>query len=208
MADNQEITSYGIKNICKELGDVKIETVSNQKDLLDVLNKLSFPKVILDYALFDILNIDSLLIMQDVHEDASWLFFSENFNINFLRRIVWTSSKSSFISKEAPVIEIRIALKTILKGERYISSAITENLLRNEKQERTISVLTPTEKEILKSIALGKTTKEIANERSCSVHTITTHRKNIYEKLDISTIYEATQYALKSGLIEIAEYCI
>ena len=68
--------------------------------------------------------------------------------------------------------------------------------------------LTKTETEILKCIALGMTTKEIAERRFSSFHTINTHRKNIFRKLGVNNVHEATKYALRAGLIDSAEYYI
>jgi DNA-binding CsgD family transcriptional regulator len=69
-------------------------------------------------------------------------------------------------------------------------------------------VLTATEKEILKEIAMGKTTREIATQRFVSVHTIMTHRKNIFRKLEVNNVHEATKFAMRSGLVDMAEYYI
>ena len=54
----------------------------------------------------------------------------------------------------------------------------------------------------------GKTTKEIAAERFSSIHTVTTHRKNIFRKLGINTAHEAVKYALRAGLIDPSEFYI
>jgi DNA-binding NarL/FixJ family response regulator len=70
------------------------------------------------------------------------------------------------------------------------------------------NVLTPSEIEILKLIARGKSAKEIAAERVSSIHTIITHKKNIFRKLEVNNVYEATKYALRAGLIEMVEYYI
>lgn len=70
------------------------------------------------------------------------------------------------------------------------------------------SVLTATETDILKLIARGKSVKEIAAERISSVHTIVTHKKNIFRKLGVNNVYEATRYALRAGLVELVEYYI
>ena len=72
----------------------------------------------------------------------------------------------------------------------------------------TPSLLTPTEIEILKLIAHGKTVKEIATLRHSSIHTITTHKKNLFRKLEVTNVYEATKYALRAGLVEMMEYYI
>ena len=68
--------------------------------------------------------------------------------------------------------------------------------------------MTPTEREVLRLIASGKTVKEIAALRNSSVHTIITHKKNLFRKLEVNNVYEATKYALKAGLIELVEYYI
>ena len=69
-------------------------------------------------------------------------------------------------------------------------------------------VLTKTETEILKEIALGITTREIAEKRFSSSHTVNTHRKNIFRKLGVNNVHEAIRYAMRSGLVDAAEYYI
>ena len=68
--------------------------------------------------------------------------------------------------------------------------------------------LTKTETEILRDIALGMTTKEIAEKRFSSFHTVNTHRKNIFRKIEVNNVHEATKYAIKSGLVDTADYYI
>jgi DNA-binding CsgD family transcriptional regulator len=57
-------------------------------------------------------------------------------------------------------------------------------------------------------MALGKTTKEIASKRHVSVHTIMTHRKNIFRKIEVNNVHEATKYAMRAGIVDMAEYYI
>ena len=61
---------------------------------------------------------------------------------------------------------------------------------------------------ILKEIALDKTTKEIAAEKNLSFHTINSHRKNIFRKLGVNNVHEATKYAMRAGIVDLAEYYI
>jgi len=55
---------------------------------------------------------------------------------------------------------------------------------------------------------LGQTTKEIAEHRFSSFHTVNTHRKNIFRKIGVNNVHEATKYALRAGLVDSAEYYI
>ena len=68
--------------------------------------------------------------------------------------------------------------------------------------------LTRTEREILVDIAQGLTTREIAEKRFSSFHTVNTHRKNIFRKLGVNTVHEATKYALRAGLVDSSDYYI
>jgi two-component system, NarL family, response regulator LiaR len=68
--------------------------------------------------------------------------------------------------------------------------------------------LTPTEREILKLLAQGYASKEIAAQRHLSLHTVATHRKNLFRKLGVSSVQEATRLALRAGLVDLAEYYI
>ena len=81
--------------------------------------------------------------------------------------------------------------------------------MANEQWQEVERVkLTKTEMEVLRDIALGLTTKEIAEKRFSSFHTINTHRKNIFRKLNVNNIHEATKYALRAGMVDAAEYYI
>ena len=90
--------------------------------------------------------------------------------------------------------EITEAIMFAINGNRFICQRMTEMLLVPNKLEEDIN-LTKTETEILKDIALGMTTKEIAEKRISSFHTINTHRKNIFRKLGVNNAHEATKYA-------------
>lgn len=181
----------------------------NKKDLIQQLTAHPNAVVILDYTLFDIVSADELIILSERFNAAEWILFSDDLSEEFMRRIVFSSDKFSVVMKECTKEEIEAALQYTIRSERFICNRITNLLLSKkttaEKQEK---VLTGTEQEILKLIALGKTTKEIASERISSMHTIITHRKNIFRKLAVNNVHEATKYALRAGIIDSAEYYI
>ena len=83
-----------------------------------------------------------------------------------------------------------------------------QKLWLNFNRERCVWELTKTETEILKLIAMGLTTKEIAERRFSSFHTVNTHRKNIFRKLGVNNAHEATKLALRAGVVDSAEYYI
>lgn len=101
-----------------------------------------------------------------------------------------------------------------LGKERFICNHVSNLLLAGNGSSSpthpTIKddLLTTAERSILKEIALGKTTKEIAAERNLSFHTVNSHRKNIFRKLGVNNAHEATKYAMKAGIVDLVEYYI
>jgi DNA-binding NarL/FixJ family response regulator len=211
LADNQDITKTGLGYLCSRLpGTWTIQQAGNKKVLIQLLSASLDTVVILDYTLFDLSGVEELLILNDrFHPD--WILFSEDLSMDFIQRVTLNNESFSIILKDCSLDEIEIALRlAILRSERYLCHRVT-NLLANKKHSSDFDdrpILTSTEWEILKLIALGKTTKEIAEERFSSTHTITTHRKNIFRKLDVNNVHEATKYALRAGIVDLAEYYI
>lgn len=164
--------------------------------------------VVLDYTSFDINDADELLILQQRFSHTRWLLFSEDLSADFVRVLIASSMQFSILLKESPMSEIKEAMKFCIHGNRYICQRMTEVLLAPAHDVEEKINLTKTETEILKDIALGMTTKEIAEKRFSSFHTVNTHRKNIFRKLNVNNVHEATKYALRAGLVDTAEYYI
>lgn len=164
--------------------------------------------VVLDYTSFDINDADELLILQQRFSHTRWLLFSEDLSADFVRVLIASSMQFSILLKESPMSEIKEAMKFCIRGNRNICQRMTEVLLAPAHDVEEKINLTKTETEILKDIALGMTTKEIAEKRFSSFHTVNTHRKNIFRKLNVNNVHEATKYALRAGLVDTAEYYI
>lgn len=209
LADNQDITRAGLQYVCSGMEGVEVARVSDKAGLVDCLKHDEHAVVVLDYTLFDINDVDELQILSLRFPQVQWILFSAELTGDFVRTIVAVSGSFSVLLKESSLDEIRDCLRFALRGQRYICQRTTELLLtpRDKAEEERIK-LTRTEVEILKDIALGMTTKEIAEKRVSSFHTVNTHRKNIFRKLGVNNAHEATKYALRAGLVDSAEYYI
>lgn len=181
---------------------------SSQKELTHLL--IAYPEaiVVLDYTLLDT-SADYLLILQERFKAAHFILFSDSLSEDFLRRMVFSGTSFSVVMKDAPMAEIEEGLRKAKQHIPYICTRIAWQLQHKEEtKEELVSPLTATEREILKLMALGKTTKEIAAERFLSVYTVMTHRKNIFRKLEVNNVHEATKYALRAGIVDAVEYYI
>ena len=209
IADNQELTRYALESLLQNDGENVVYRAFDKARLVELLKEHESAVVLLDYTLFDFADEDQLLIIAERFNLSDWILISDELTPQFLRRVVYSSHQFSVVYKDGPLSEVREALSAVNRHTRYLSQRALETIITQQQQEEeTPSVLTTTEMEIVKGIALGKTTKEIAAERFSSIHTITTHRKNIFRKLGINTAHEAVKYALRAGLIDPSEFYI
>jgi DNA-binding NarL/FixJ family response regulator len=208
IADHQELTRFALEGLLRQKEENDIRRATDKAGLVELLKEHENSVVVLDYTLFDFQDEEQLLIISERFSMASWVLVSNDLTDKFLRRIVYSSPKFSVVFKDEPLKEIRDAIEYASSGKRYVSQRATELILAQKQEDEEPAVLTATETEIVKAIAQGKTTKEIAAERFSSIHTVTTHRKNIFRKLGINTAHEAVKYALRAGLIDPSEFYI
>lgn len=211
LADNQDITKAGILYLSDKMpGFGRVIEAADRKELIALLVASPDAAVVLDYTLFDLVSADELIILQERFKQVRWLLFSDELSEDFIRRVLFSSETFSMVMKDAPQEEIVAALQAIAGSQRFLGSRIRNRLANRKPVSDAFEhpALTTTEREILKAIAQGKTTREIASERFSSIHTVTTHRKNIFRKLEINNVHEATKYALRAGIIDSAEYYI
>lgn len=182
--------------------------MGNKEQLIKALQQAPESVVICDYTQFDFSGPEDLQIIVDRFARSNWLLFSEELSTDFVRMITASSSRVGVLLKTCLQEEIEQALDFALRGKRYICQEMTELLISSVPETAEPVKLTKTEKEILRDIALGMTTKEIAERRFSSFHTVNTHRKNIFRKLGVNNVHEATKYAFKAGLVDAAEYYI
>lgn len=208
LADNQDLTRYAFEAIIRKDERNVIHRATDKAGLMQLLKENENSVVVLDYTLFDFIDEEQLLIISERFAMASWVLVSDELTESFLRQIIYSSHAFSIVFKDSPLKDIRDALRSASRGQRYVSQKVMEQLLSKQSEEKNNGVLTATEMEIIKAIAQGKTTKEIAEERFSSIHTITTHRKNIFRKLDVNTAHEAIKYAIRAGWVHPSEFYI
>ena len=208
LADNQELTRFALQSLLSKDEENVVYKASDKAGLVELLKEHESAVVILDYTLFDFADEDQLLIIAERFNLSDWVLLSDDLSPQFLRRVVYSSHQFSVVFKDSPLSEVRSALNAVERHTRYLSQRALEIIINQQQEEETPSVLTTTEIEIVRAIAQGKTTKEIAAERFSSIHTVTTHRKNIFRKLGINTAHEVIKYALRAGLVDSSEFYI
>lgn len=214
IADNQDISKAGMMFLLSRQKDVSVLLeADNKAELIQQLRLYPQAVVILDYTLFDFAGADELIVLQERFKEADWILFSDELSINFLRQVLFSSMAFGVVLKDNSKEEILSALQCASRKERFICNHVSNLLLSGSNASpvrHTLKddLLTPAERSVLKEIALGKTTKEIAAEKNLSFHTVNSHRKNIFRKLGVNNVHEATKYAIKAGIVDLVEYYI
>ena len=209
LADNQDLTRFALENIIQRDSTNVIYKASDKAGLIALLKEHESAVVVLDYTLFDFTDEDQLLIVAERFPLSDWILISDELTPKFIRHMVYASHQFSIVFKDGPMQEIHDTLQAVSHRQRFISQRALEVVISQQQQEEEKpDLLTATEVEIVKAIAQGKTTKEIASDRFSSVHTITTHRKNIFRKLGVNTAHEVVKYALRAGLVDSSEFYI
>jgi DNA-binding NarL/FixJ family response regulator len=207
VADDHTLVREGL---CALLtADDGIEVVAEADDGVDALNKCRECKP--DIAVLDIAmpKLNGLLAARRIRSDfpevkvlVLSMYSEEEYVTEALR-----AGASGFIMKDAAASELISALKTISRGERFLSPAVSWKLVKKyvvngrhvEVKEK--EKLSNREKEVLQLIAEGYTSSEIAGILKLSVKTVQAHRSRIMEKLDIHTIAGLTRHAIRIGLV-------
>ena len=114
-----------------------------------------------------------------------------------------------YLLKEAAVDELIQCIRTVAKGDIYLSpkiaTGVVEEFTRGLARDRSpvFSTLTNREREVLQLMAEGKSTKEIAFSLEISVKTVETIRQNIMNKLNIFTVAGLVKFAIREGLTSV-----
>jgi len=123
-------------------------------------------------------------------------------------RMALNAGADGYILKDDSHEELLTAIKTVLSGKTYLSPSICGNVVHGYLNSgETVNTVTPLdaltrrEREVIKLIAEGNRSKDIAEDLSISIKTVEKHRSNLMKKLDLHSISNLTKYAIKNGLV-------
>jgi len=211
IADSQYLIVESLKLLIDSLTDFEYAgTVESTESLLSNAKSVQKGIIVTDYEMMEFNTPSALKNIAIQIPSFQILILTNAINKQEITEFSRLGFKN-IILKTSDREEIIDALEAARKGKKYYSDSLIDLLLDQQsnssfpEENRT---LTNSEKEIVKLIAEGLTTKEIANRKHLSFHTVNTHRKNIFRKLNVSNTSELIMFAIKSGWIENIEYYI
>lgn len=212
--DSQDLTRLGLINlISQQIKLAELEIAFSKKELNKLLDSYPTSTVLVDFDLSDFIDLKDFANLISQYTKASCLFLLQEVNDTFIHELTHLVPHANMVLKSNTQEELIAAITSTNIGKKYYCSEVLDVILGNKSKKVELAsknsfALTTTEKEIVQLLAQGKSTKDIANERCLSYHTVITHRKNIFRKMEVNTVHELTKLALKHGLVDMTEYYI
>ena len=211
IADSQFLVVEALKSLIEADRSYLLTGISaTQSDLLKLLEKSSADLLITDFANIDYDGLEDFKKFKLEYPQLTILILTNTISKQEFSDLNRVGIKN-IIYKTADKDEIFSAIESTLKSRKFYSDEILDmflDLSDNKGISEDPKTLTPSEIEIVKLIAGGLTTKEIASRRNISYHTVNTHRKNIFRKVEVSNASELIMLAIKAGWIDNIEYYI
>jgi len=206
LADDHALVRAGLRKLLESLPD--IEVVGEAEDGRAALALVASHKpdlVLMDIAMPGLNGIEAAARLSREHPQVRALILSMHQNEDYVRQAL-RAGAAGYLLKDAAPVELELAIKAVLRGETYLSPAVSKGVMsdyvqRLRGEDTPGEALTPRQREILQLIAEGHTTKEIARRLNISVKTVETHRTQLMKQLDLHDVAGLVRYALRTGLI-------
>jgi DNA-binding NarL/FixJ family response regulator len=205
LADDHALVRAGMRSLLGGMAQVEVvgEAASGEEAL--VLAERERPDVVLmDIAMKGITGLEAAARMRDQHPGVRVIILSMHAGEEYVLQAL-RAGAIGYLLKDAATGELELALRSVMRGESWFSPAVSRQVVEGYVQrvggEPVADALTARQREVLKLVAGGKSTKEIAFDLNLSVKTVETHRAQIMERLGIRDVAGLVRYALKTGLV-------
>jgi two-component system, NarL family, response regulator NreC len=209
LADDHSVFREGLASLIRVEDDLDVVgEAANGEEAIDLVRRLTPDVIVMDITMPVCDGIEATERILAEKPTCRVLALSMHTDAQFMQKMFSLGAKG-YLPKNCCFDELVSAIRTIHDNGVYLSPSLNTLLLNDyvsllgKKKERDTLPLSEREAEVLKLIADGGHTKEIADILCISVKTIETHRRQIMEKLGITTVAGLTRYAIRIGLIDL-----
>jgi DNA-binding NarL/FixJ family response regulator len=203
LADDHRVVAEGLRALLEPHFDV-VGIVSDGRELLAVVKTLDPDVVVLDISMPSLNGIDTAREMRAAKLRAKVVFLTMHREGAYAERAL-EAGASGFVLKHSAPSELVTAMHEALKGGTYITPQIAESLFGSSRRgvlggTKSLSELTPRQRQVLQLVAEGLSAKEIAASLSISRRTAEFHKSRLMEALGVRSTAELVQYAIRTGI--------
>ena len=205
LADDHALVRAGIRSLCQTLAGVEVVAEASDGAEALLLAERERPDVVLmDIAMKGMNGLEAAARLRERLPATKIVILSMHTSEEYVL-LALRAGAAAYLIKDSATSELELALQSVMRGEIYLSPAISRQVVEGYVQRvgegGAADPLTPRQREVLKRIAEGRSTKEIAYELNLSVKTVETHRAQIMERLGIRDVAGLVRYAMRAGLV-------
>lgn len=205
LADDHILLRDGVKHMITERPDLRVVgEASDGMELQRLLKRQQTDMVLLDLSIPGMRGIEGTREIKSSHPEIKIVILTMHNKRRYIQYAL-TSGADGYLLKEATGDELFDAITNIRNGGNYLSKSFSNELISEMVKvyqggmKPRKEILTTREKEILKLIAEGKASKEIAELLFISIYTVNNHRANIIKKLKMKKTADLVKYAIREG---------
>ena len=205
LADDHALVRAGMRSLLNGMAQVQVvgEAASGE-EALELAARERPDVVLMDIAMKGMSGLEAAARMREQHAAVRVVILSMHAGEEYVLQAL-RAGAVGYLLKDAATGELELALRSVMRGESWFSPAVSRQVVEGYVQrvggEAAAEVLTARQREVLRLVAGGKSTKEIAYDLALSVKTVETHRAQIMERLGIRDVAGLVRYALRTGLV-------
>ena len=205
LADDHALVRAGMRSLLNGMSQVQVvgEAASGE-EALELAASERPDVVLMDIAMKGMSGLEAAARMRERHAAVRVVILSMHAGEEYVLQAL-RAGAVGYLLKDAATGELELALRSVMRGESWFSPAVSRQVVEGYVQrvggEAAAEVLTARQREVLRLVAGGKSTKEIAYDLALSVKTVETHRAQIMERLGIRDVAGLVRYALRTGLV-------
>lgn len=206
LADDHTLVRAGLRKLLESLPEVEVvgEADDGRKALV-LAAELQPDMVLMDLSMPGLNGLEATARLTKSWPKMRVLVLSMYQNEEYVRQAL-RNGAAAYLLKDAAPRELAQALQAVLAGETYLSPSVSKSVaggdtraLRNTPAPS--EQLTPRQLDVLRLVAEGLSSKEIARQLDVSVKTVDSHRTSLMKQLDIHEVTGLVRYAIRTGLI-------
>lgn len=202
IADDHYIVRKGLKQILSSEEDICISgEAANAKEIMENIENTKWDILILDIALPGKNGLDMLINIRNKYPSSKILVLSMYNDEEIVMRAFRTGA-NGYLNKESAPEELITAIRQIIKGKKYIGTNMNlefDSFYNNGEQ--LYRQLSERELQVFCLLASGNSLKDIANDLSINIKTVSTYRSRILDKFKFRSNIDLVHYALKHKLV-------
>lgn len=205
LADDHALFRQGLKGIIDGKADLKVVgEAGDGLELMKILEKTQPHLAILDISMPNLRGIEAVHEIKKTYPEVKVLILTMHRDTEYLHQAI-SAGAEGYLLKEDADPDLFSAIEKVRQGKIYVSPRLSEDMADDWVQMRrgdrvpSGDPLTVREREVLKLIAEGKSSKEVADILFISIRTVERHRANIMAKLKLKNTAEMVKYALHKG---------